>query len=697
MKATETKFLDFLKGPKQFIIPIYQRTYSWTQKQCEQLWRDIVVAATDDSIAGHFVGSVVYIEKGLYQISSVPQLLVIDGQQRLTTLSLLLSALGVALRERGGEGDVTQKKLNNYFLFNSEEDGELRYKLLLTQADKATLIRLLEEKTLPDESSRRIVENHRFFAERIAGMKIEPSKLYEGLAKLIIVDIALNREHDNPQLIFESLNSTGLELSQADLIRNYVLMGLEPKRQEALYHEYWYPMERSFSQAGEDSQFDAFMRDYLTVKTGKIPNIRGVYEAFKAYSAGAQDDRIEVLVRDVHHYSQLYVRMALGQEDDKDVREAFADINTLKVDVAYPFFLELYDDYQSKRISRADFLTIVRLVESYVFRRAICGIPTNSLNKTFATLGRELDRGDYLTSFGAALLLRDSYRRFPSDEEFSREIVAKDLYNFRSRNYWLRRLENHGRKERVVVEEFTIEHVLPQNPNLPKEWREELGNAWEQVQATYLHTLGNLTLTGYNPELSDRPFREKRDMEGGFADSPIRLNRGLAKLERWTESEIVGRARELAKLACEVWPFPTVPAEALERYRRAEAADAGRTYTLSDHQHLSGPMLELFELFRKRVLNLDSTVREEVLKLYIAYKATTNFVDVVPQKSRLRLSLNMDFDEVHDPKGLCKDVTGIGRWGNGDVEVGLSSPAQLDDVMALVKQAFDKQFGEDGA
>lgn len=695
MKATETKFLDFLKGPKQFIIPIYQRTYSWTLKQCGQLWGDIVKAATDEAISGHFVGSVVYIERGLYQISSVPQLLVIDGQQRLTTLSLLLSALAKSLRSREIDGEISHRKINNYFLFNNDEDGELRHKLLLTQGDKATLIRLLEDKDLPEPHSRRVAENYRFFEDKIAEMKIEPATLYQGLAKLIIVDIALNREHDNPQLIFESLNSTGLELSQADLIRNYVLMGLEPKRQEHLYNEHWYPMEVSFGQADEDAQFDAFMRDYLTFKTGKIPNIRGVYEAFKAYAHRAQDGAIEEIVRDIHRYAQHFVKMALEREEDRELREAFADINTLKVAVAYPFLLELYDDYGAGVLTRDDFLRILRLIEAYVFRRAICGIPTNSLNKTFANLGRELDKERYLESLGAALVLMESYRRFPADEEFAREMVAKDLYSFRNRNYWLRRIENHDRKERVVVEEYTIEHILPQNPNLSAEWRSELGENWEQVQATYLHTLGNLTLTGYNPELSDRPFREKRDMEGGFADSPIRLNRGLAKLERWSKDEIVGRGQELAKLACRVWSYPSIDDEALARYRKGTPGEGDRAYSLADHQHLSGAMLELFEQFRKRVRNIDASVREEILKLYIAYKATTNFVDVVPQKSRLRLSLNMAFDEVHDPKGLCKDVTGLGRWGNGDVEIGLTSPDQLDDVMALVKQAFDKQIAEE--
>lgn len=231
MKANETRFLDFLGKPAQFIIPIYQRTYSWKRKQCEQLWKDIVRAATDEIVSGHFVGSIVYIEKGIYSHSDIPQLLVIDGQQRLTTLTLLLSALGHAIEKRGDKIGISQRKINNRYLFNVEEDDNLRYKLLLTQSDKLTLIRLLEEKELHNPVSKQIVENYQFFEEQINKSDIALMTLYWGIGKLIIVDIALDREHDNPQLIFESLNSTGLELSQADLIRNYVLMGLEPKQQ----------------------------------------------------------------------------------------------------------------------------------------------------------------------------------------------------------------------------------------------------------------------------------------------------------------------------------------------------------------------------------------------------------------------------------------------------------------------------------
>jgi uncharacterized protein with ParB-like and HNH nuclease domain/predicted transport protein len=690
MKATETKFLDFLRKSAQFIIPIYQRTYSWTEKQCEQLWNDIIRVGSDNAAPGHFVGSVVYVEKGLYSHSTIPQLLVIDGQQRMTTVSLLIAALGEAIDAQGGIEVTSQKKLSNYFLLNSEEDGELRYKLLLTQTDKETLIRVVHGKAFSARFSRRIADNFQFFQDKLK-KQADLALIYHGLAKLIIVDISLDRDHDNPQLIFESLNSTGLELSQADLIRNYVLMRLEPVVQEELYNDHWYPMEQSFGQVNYVQLFDRFMRDYLTVKTGVIPNISEVYNAFKAYSSRSDTGTVAEIVADIHRHSGYFVAMVLEKETDKELLEAFDDINTLKVDVAFPLLLELYHDYATKRLSKVDFIEALRIIESYVFRRAVCGIPTNSLNKTFATLGKELVKDKYLESFKASFLLKTNYRRIPDNEEFKRELVAKDLYNFRSRNYWLRKLENHGRKERVDVEGYTIEHILPQNSNLAPAWQVMLGSEWKEVQARFLHTLGNLTLTGYNSELSDRPFLEKRDMTGGFADSPLRLNRGLGKLEKWDETAITSRAKELSTLASTVWGCPNLDTAILDTYKKQDIT-AGKSYTLADHPYLSGQMSDLFEQFRKHVLNLDSSVTEEFLKLYVAYKSSTNFVDIVPQAARLRLSLNMHFDEVDDPEGVCIDVTNKGRWGNGDVEVPLSDASQLPYVMKLVRQALDKQM-----
>lgn len=698
MKATEAKLLDFLKKSPQFIIPIYQRTYSWSEPQCQQLWDDILRAGSDESIGGHFIGSVVYIEQGLYQVSSQSPLLVIDGQQRLTTAMLIIEALCRHLGESEPIDGFSAKKLRNYYLLNPLEDGERGFKLLLTQTDKDSLLALLRQKPLPAEPSLRIQENFEFFERQVAALA-DLTLLCQGLAKLIIVDIALSREQDNPQLIFESMNSTGRALSQADLIRNFVLMGLEPAHQTALYSDHWRPMEVAFGQEGYGQHFDWFMRHYLTVRTGDLPKIGDVYEAFKAYARTPDQAAagVDALVADIHTFGGYYCAVALGQETDKVLAEAFQDLRELKVDVAYPFLLTLYDDYANALLSKEDFVAAVRLVEAYVFRRAVCAIPTNSLNKTFANFHRALKKDRYLESIQAHFLSLPSYRRFPNDQEFKRELSVRDLYNFRSRSYWLRRLENHGRKERVPVDEYTIEHILPQNENLSAKWREALGAEWQQVQATWLHTLGNLTLTGYNTEYSDRPFAEKRDMPGGFKQSPLRLNEGLGGLDTWNEATIQARAQRLAEKAVVVWEAPSLPVDLLATYRQPTPTTS--SYDLSDHPQLAEgtAMRALFDTLRKELMALDPGVTEEVLKLYIAFKAETNFVDVVPQKSRLRLSLNMAFHELHDPKGLAKDVTNLGRWGNGDVEVGLSSLDELPYVIGLVRQAFEKQIGNGGA
>lgn len=697
MKATEAKLLDFLKKSPQFVIPIYQRTYSWTEKECHQLWDDILRTGKRDDISAHFVGSIVYIESGLYQVSNQNPLLVIDGQQRLTTISLILEALARHLGDKEPVDGFSAKKLRNYYLLNPLEDGERGYKLILTQTDKDTLLCLVQQKSIPPEYSIRTKENFDFFENQIKALSNDLTGLCKGLAKLVIVDISLSRDQDNPQLIFESMNSTGRELSQADLIRNFILMGLEPTQQTRLYNDHWRPMEILFGQEAYGIHFDSFMRHYLTVKTGEIPKVQEVYEAFKAFAREPEiaDNGVDELVKNIHAFAGYYCAMALGKEEEKALALAFRDLRELKVDVAYPFLLELYQDYKTDILKAEDFLEAVRLVESYVFRRAVCSIPTNSLNKTFATFGRVLDKNRYLESIKAHFLLLPSYRRFPNNEELMREIKVRDLYNFRSRSYWLRRMENYGRKERISVDEYTIEHILPQNENLSNAWRVKLGSDWKRVQQTWLHTLGNLTLTGYNSEYSDHPFKEKRDMEGGFKQSPLKLNEGLGSIENWDEPAIVQRANKLAKRAAEIWVAPTLESEILDGFRQKE--DRPSTYTLEDHPQLSNNHIRsVFEAFRKEVLALDPCVNEEILKLYIAYKAETNFVDVVPQAKRLRLSINVNFHEINDPKGLCKDVSNLGRWGNGDVEVGLSSLEELPYIIGLVRQALEKQMGNNG-
>ncbi|QDT77938.1 hypothetical protein Mal35_13670 [Gimesia maris] len=698
MKATEAKLLDFIKKSPQFVIPIYQRTYSWTAKECRQLWDDVLRAGSNDDISVHFVGSIVYIEQGLSQVTHQSPLLVIDGQQRLTTATLLVAALANAVGEEEPIEGFSAEMLKGYYLMNPLEKGERKFKLLLSQTDKETLTAIVANHEPPSESSLRVTQNYELFQEMLEGCKGDYVAVCKGLAKLVVVDIALNRDQDNPQLIFESMNSTGKELSQADLIRNYILMGLEPELQTHLYDQYWRPMENEFGQEAYGTHFDAFMRHYLTVKTGDIPRLKEVYEAFKTHACSKKvaEAGVEALVKEIRESARNFCCMALGLEKDPQLKVAFNDLRELKVDVAFPLLLELYGDYANGLLSKDDLLSAVRLIEAYVFRRAVCAIPTNSMNKTFATFNKALRKESYLESLKAHFLKLPSYRRFPSDEEFSRDLSIRDLYNFRSRSYWLRRIENYKRKELVAVDEYTIEHIMPQNENLSIQWQEDLGDEWERVQHTWLHTLGNLTLTAYNSSYSDRPFAEKRDMpkapEKGLKQSPLNLNQGLGFIEKWDELTIQDRAKKLAGIATKVWQAPSLPQEVLETYQPKR--DIPQQYSISDHPNLITPeMKPLFELLRKEILALDPCVNEEFLKYYVAYKAETNFVDVIPRAKFLHLTLNMKFKDVIDPKQKCIDVTNIGRWGNGDVRYNLKTENDIPYAIGLVRQSLDQQLG----
>ena len=690
MEATQAQLLSLLDGKKQFTIPIYQRTYSWHLKQCQQLFLDIERIGNDESELSHFIGSIVYFKPGTSPVTSVPELLVIDGQQRLTTVSLLLLALTHFLKEHPDFTleDETWEEIQETYLINKHRKDNSRFKLLLTRKDKTSYTNLVDEIEISSNHSKKVLENYNFFKGKIH--KENALAVYHGIKKLIIVDVILERDKDNPQLIFESLNSTGLDLSQADLIRNYILMGQPMDKQNDLYERYWFPMEQSF---GENiGSLAWFIRDYLTMKEASIPRIDQVYEVYKKFLGSKIGSKsVEEAVKSLHRYAKYYVRIALLKEEDPATAKKLKEITKLKIDTSYPFLLAVYGDFEEEQINKEEFIEIIGMVSNYVFRRAICGIPTNSLNKTFATLYKRIKRETYLESVKAAFILMDGYRRFPSDTEFSKELQIKDVYNFRSRNYLLESLENHNRKELVNAENYTIEHILPQNQNISIQWQNELGEDWERTKAKYLHSLGNLSLTGYNSELSDKPFSDKKTIPGGFDTSPLFLNESVRAEAKWNEEAILRRASKLADRACLVWKEPKLPEEKLNFYREPEEVKEHSVYSIEHYDHLQGEMLELYRQLEKRILNLDATVRVEFKKLYIAFKAQTNFVDIVPQKKRLRLSLNTQFDKIKDPKGFCKDVSSLGRWGNGDVEVGLENLTQLDYIMDLIEQAFEEQ------
>ena len=684
MNAFKSNIYKYLGGTCQYLIPLYQRTYSWEREQCARLWSDIVNLHKAHR-EGHFVGSIVRIDEDSAAGSTLA--MIIDGQQRLTTLTLLL----VALRDYASANTdcgVNPNKITDTLLLNQYEIGNDKYKLLLTQSDRDALIKKIEGALIPDTLKSRVLDNYGFFFGQIAKLEIKPSDLYDAIGKLQIVDIVLDRQYDDPQAIFESLNSTGMDLKDSDLIRNHLLMGLDSATQTDVYNNIWRPTELLFDYEHQSELLDNFFRDYLTMKLGRIPKKNEVYKEFRSYHNGS-GLTIRDLCQDIYGFARHYTDMHFARSADSILKSLYGDMKAIRMEVAYPFLLKVHDDCAKGLITIEELREMVRLCVSYVLRRAVCDIPTNSLNKTFATMKNDIKQEDYLNSVKAFFILLDSYKEFPNDERFLATFLTRDIYNMNRCRYILSRLENWDNKAVVNLDNLTIEHIIPQNPHLSADWVTALGSGWNEIQKTYLHTIGNLTLTAYNSEMSDSSFTEKLDMTGGFRESALRLNKYVIAQLTWAEPQVNQRAGLLGGLAKKAWSYPTLSDSELAPYRKQD--DAAPQYTLERYQYLNAFNRMLFEKLNTRILNLGTYVKREFKKLYIAYKADTNFVDVVIQSSRLRLTVNMKFADVVDPKGICKDITGVGRWGNGDVEVALGSLDGLDDVMEVIEQAFKQQ------
>ncbi|WRD62455.1 DUF262 and DUF1524 domain-containing protein [Helicobacter pylori] len=678
MKAKAMKLLDFIgkSRERQFVIPIYQRVYSWEKEQCKQWWDDIIKIGGNDKMDGHFIGSIVFVHDGVYSTCH-NELLIIDGQQRLTTITLLLTAL----RDHWSD---KRKEIEDHYLINSDKDGDKKFRLILSESDKDTLLSLIDkDKRKLSEFSSKIMENFKLFEEWIRKNTNQLETIFKGLEKLMIVEIALEKGKDDPQLIFESMNSKGMELAQTDLIRNYVIMETEIEKQEGFYNKYWRAIEEEFKQ--NEKLFDRFVRHYLTIKT-KTPNINKVYVALKDYQQ-KEGIGIEDLLKDLQKYCRYFCRIVFKKEADKDLNKALGFLVDLEMDVIYPLLLELYSDYSDGVLSKADFIPIIALIESYICRRAVCGLGTNSLNKVFPSFTKRIQKDEYFKSLKAHFGSLTEKQRFPNNDEFKNLFITIDFYHFKKNKYFFERLENFDRKERVYTHEYTTEHIMPQK--LTEEWEKELGENFQKIHDKYLHTIGNLTLTGYNPEYSNKSFQEKQDMEKGFKDSPLRLNQGLRDLESFGEEEIKKRANDLADLALKIWTYPNLDAETLEKYKPKKEK---KVYDLSSYK-FSSHSRELFDILSKEIKALDEKIVENFNQDYISYKFSKNFVDIVAQNKDLKLYLNMKFNELQDEKNLARDMTNKGHLGNGDIEVKLETKENISYCLGLIKQALEKQMG----
>ena len=698
MKAINRPFTDIINGNRQFIIPVFQRDFSWTREQCQQLWRDVRRASAGEADSGHFMGSIVYVGADLS--SAFQSWLLIDGQQRLTTLTLLMIALRDHIQATGWSGSddgPTAARVDAYYLKNVHESGHRQYKLILRRRDNATLQALIggmKPSELGTGYSELLVEAYELFRSALQEPDCDPEHVYRGIARLNVVDVTLDRGVDNPQLVFESMNSTGVDLRQSDLVRNYLLMGLDESEQTRLYDEYWSKIETVFRTSG--NAFDGFLRDYMALAQRLTQQVRldRIYDEFKSFRNRYSERPLEDLLVDMARVARSYASfLGIAPMQRPWLADAMSHMRSLNTTQGL-LVMRLYDSHEKDLLSRDEFVRAVELIESYLLRRAVLGLQTRAYWSIFARIAHDLNHESVFESLQVALARLRGNNRFPGDEEFRRGLHEHDLYGLRVCKHILDRLENAGYQEPSPVYNYSIEHIMPQEITDAPEWQEMLGENWAENHAAWLHRLGNLTLTAYNSTYSNRPFEEKKSVEGGFRHSAVRLNEDVRDEARWTTAEIQDRGHRLAARALEIWPHHEADAESIQ------AADIRDLRERAVERNASE--LEMDEAVRQVLDGIRSCIRDLVDVIEVIERKSVCcygpdfFAELMPMRHSVRVILPVQFSEVEIPEGLT--VYDASTWKfvanrvhtDSDLIVEVWDRAKVTPVMPMIRQALDQ-------
>jgi predicted transport protein len=691
MKAQHVFFPKIMNGASQFVIPVFQRDYSWTEENCRQLWKDILLIAEAPGERGHFIGSVVYIQSGDSN-AGFSRWLLIDGQQRMTTLTLLMAALRDHITETkwaGSEDGPVAKKIDAYFLRNPLEEGEKGFKLQLRRHDNETLQAIIAGTPLPDIPSANLRDNYELFRDLLR--EADPERVYAGINRLMLVDVTLERGVDDPQLIFESLNSTGVSLSASDLIRNFILMSLTEKAQTRLYRDYWGKIEDLFR--GSDRVFANFIRDYLALrsKSAKLERSDLVYTAFRRTFGGIghDPDALEALLTDLLRRARQYAAFAVGSGTDERAR-AFAQLRHL-ADVPAILIMRLLEVQEvHKTLPEPQLLEALRLIESYLLRRAVIGAQSRGYGLEFAKLAYRIEDTQPLASLKAALARMPAAYAFPEDAEFERALLEGDLYHKRVCKQVLDGLENRDSKEQSDTSGYSIEHIMPQNEKMPEPWRLMLGEGWKGVHQTWLHRLGNLTLTGYNSTYSDKPLAEKQTIEHGFRQSSVRLNQDVRDAPVWTEVQMRARGERLAARALDIWPRLDADTKMIREMERDELKTRAASRDL-DRVDMTDGAKAMFDTLRARIRADFPEVIEMAETKSVSYHDPEFFLEVIPRKKGLSLLIGIDYHEVDRPDETVRDTANYSFVTNasyqGGVLINLRDADQMDLAMRVITQA----------
>lgn len=695
MKAIQQQFTALIKGTTQFVIPVFQRDYKWSEDQCEQLWKDLIeVAKNPDNNASHFLGSFVYIQaEG--SISALAKWLLVDGQQRLTTLTLLMIALRDYIKDTGwfgGEEAPTSELIEDYYLKNSHQKGEREYKLSLRRHDQDALLALLKGEDLDYGVSDRIKENYEYFKMKIS--EVDPSLVNDGFLRLTIVDVTLDRGIDNPQLIFESLNSTGVDLSQSDLIRNFILMQLDEGEQTRLYEEYWHKIELCFPDA--ESTFDLFIRDYLALKTkaSKQEKSTDVYFAFKKFyqeNIGC-DTETDAFLEEMLRFAGYYSSFSFGKDLPSHILEPMKRLRK-QVVVTGILVMRLYEiQEENDSFSEDEFAEAIRLLESYVLRRSVCDMQSRGYWQIFANIAYRIQVQLPLESLQVALATQSDSYKFPTDEQFRKALENENIYKKRICITLLECLENAGSNEPSPVQTYSIEHIMPQNESLREEWQLMLGAEWKELQRIWLHRLGNLTLTGYNSTYSDRSFEEKKITENGFNDSSVRLNRYVRDQDEWTETQMKERGKLLSARCLKIWE-PLLVEEAKVQSEKSRLLKEKASHRDVSLLEMKQPVQSIFESLQKGIQEIDSSIIEYVdSKKSVSYHNPEFILEVLPRNNRLVLLLPLRLTEIDDPSGIAKDARSQKFFANskygGEVFLGIRNTEEVAFALPIIRQAM---------
>ena len=678
MKADITKIFNLLNGDKHYVIPMYQRLYSWNLENCKKLFLDVVDLV--DTNKTHFVGSIVEIIHPETNSGTLSSNVLIDGQQRFTTFTLFILALMHHFEIENWE------EIENTYLVNQYKSNDEHYKLLLIEKDMEILKKIINKtKMSQDDEQSQLYINFVFFKQEIVKNEFTFNQLLKALKNLTVVIIDLDID-DKPQLIFESINSTGLDLSEGDLIKNYILMGLNPEEQKNIYDKFWKEIEDELIRF---KQLDSFFKHFLTIKTGKIPNIKKIYEEFKKYHRSFSNINIFDFVKEIYDYFEIFHKILTNQFEEKKLAKSMKSLSLLKIEVINPLLIELFKHNKNDLINSEDLNYLIDIFTSYIVRRQFCSLPSAALNKAFVSLiNKSENTNNIKESILASLLTFENTQKFPTDTEFKESFITRNFYDMKSKNAILEIIENHANKTQIEFSNYTVEHILPQGDNLPTPWKEALGDDWKNKFETWVQTIGNITLTLYNSELSNHTFTKKKSMDGGFIESQLKLNKFVVNCEEWNDLKIKARAQDLFKYCLSVWERPIIEQSILEKYHK-HLKNRNVEYTLSDYKYYNDSnMNKLYDKLINFSKNINPDISIKAKKLYINILEDEDILASFSiNKTNIKMYFYITKDLVDDQK-ICKNVENIGHWGNGNTEI-IIDENNFDKCSKIIEQILD--------